>query len=204
MRLTASWRQESTACQCVYTILSVHLLVYYTGILSPTPVQEDLLNGDEDEEFIRKLAANIATPTLIAWGDHDQVRAVKLCVYVPLDSLHGQPPSSLLFLPCPFLIHLSFFPTRSSLPPHPSLSLLFQTLPTISTFLSFFLPAHPSSHQICHPSGAALLKDLIDNSEVVMLPKCGHAVTMDRPRKCAQVLRNFIGKHAVTMETTAQ
>ena len=38
----------------------------------------------------------------------------------------------------------------------------------------------------------------------VMLPKCGHAVTMDRPRKCAQVLRNFIGRHTVTMETTAQ
>ena len=80
IRLTASWRQESTACQCVCTILSVHLLVYYTGLLSPTPVQEDLLNGDEDEEFIRKLAANIATPTLIAWGDHDQVLAMKLCV----------------------------------------------------------------------------------------------------------------------------
>ena len=97
MRLTASWRQESTAFQCVCnlgTILLVHLLVYYTGLLSPTPVQEDLLNGDEDEEFIRKLAANIATPTLIAWGDHDQVRTVKLCVcvcvYVALDSLHGQ------------------------------------------------------------------------------------------------------------------
>ena len=36
-------------------------------------VQEDLLNGKEDGEFIKELAARITTPTLVLWGDHDRV-----------------------------------------------------------------------------------------------------------------------------------
>ena len=36
-------------------------------------VQEDLLNGKEDGEFIKKLTKQITNPTLILWGDHDRV-----------------------------------------------------------------------------------------------------------------------------------
>ena len=46
--------------------------------------------------------------------------------------------------------------------------------------------------QICHPSGAALTGELIKNSRVVMVDKCGHAMTMDRPRKCAKLVKDFI------------
>ena len=37
-------------------------------------VQEDLLKGDEDAEFITELSKKITMPTLILWGDHDRVR----------------------------------------------------------------------------------------------------------------------------------
>ncbi len=49
-----------------------------------------------------------------------------------------------------------------------------------------------SSPQICHPSGAAITGQLIQNSRVVMVEKCGHAMTMDRPRKCAKLVSDFI------------
>ena len=36
-------------------------------------VQEDLLKGDEDAEFIKELSKKITMPVLILWGDHDKV-----------------------------------------------------------------------------------------------------------------------------------
>ena len=50
------------------------------------------------------------------------------------------------------------------------------------------------SVQICHPSGAAITGKMIKNSEVVMVEKCGHAMTMDRPRKCANLINQFINR----------
>jgi len=41
-----------------------------------TTVQEDLLNGNENEEFMRTLGSKIVAPTLIVWGEHDRVRCV--------------------------------------------------------------------------------------------------------------------------------
>lgn len=52
--------------------------------------------------------------------------------------------------------------------------------------------------QICHPSGAAITGELIKNSQVVLLEKCGHAMTMDRPRKCAKLIQDFIHQHTIT------
>jgi hypothetical protein len=36
-------------------------------------VQQDLLKGDEDADFIKKLSKKITMPVLILWGDHDKV-----------------------------------------------------------------------------------------------------------------------------------
>lgn len=49
--------------------------------------------------------------------------------------------------------------------------------------------------QVCHPSGAKIIQDLIKGSEVIFVEKCGHAMTMDRPRKCAGLVKNFIGQY---------
>lgn len=48
--------------------------------------------------------------------------------------------------------------------------------------------------KICHPSGAALLHELIKNSELVMIRNCGHAIPVDRPRKTAFILEKFISQ----------
>lgn len=46
--------------------------------------------------------------------------------------------------------------------------------------------------KICHPSGAAITGELIKHSQVVLVEKCGHAMTLDRPRKCAKLVKDFV------------
>ena len=50
------------------------------------------------------------------------------------------------------------------------------------------------SSQVCHPSGAKIFNELIEGSEMVMVENCGHCMTMDRPRKCAKLVKDFIQK----------
>ena len=65
--------------------------------------------------------------------------------------------------------------------------------PPVSSFL-FFLSPSPLPVQICHPSGAAIVGELIKNSLVVVVDNCGHAMPVDRPRKCAKLVYQFINK----------
>ena len=45
--------------------------------------------------------------------------------------------------------------------------------------------------QICDVSGASILHSLVPKSEVAVLEKCGHAISLERPRKCSS-LTHFI------------
>ena len=69
----------------------------------------------------------------------------------------------------------------SSLPPPP---------PPLS------LPSLPLSlPQICNPLGAGILHSLVKSSELQILERCGHALTLERPRKCASLLSDFISSN---------
>ena len=46
--------------------------------------------------------------------------------------------------------------------------------------------------QICDVSGASILHSLVPKSEVAVLEKCGHAISLERPRKCSSLLTHFI------------
>jgi abhydrolase domain-containing protein 6 len=49
--------------------------------------------------------------------------------------------------------------------------------------------------RICDPSGASILHSLVPTSQLQVLERCGHAITLERPRKCAQLLTSFISNH---------
>ena len=62
--------------------------------------------------------------------------------------------------------------------------------------LSLSLSLSPSlSPQICDPSGATILHSLVPTSQVHILERCGHAISLERPRKCARLLAGFISHH---------
>lgn len=49
--------------------------------------------------------------------------------------------------------------------------------------------------QVCHPSGAAQLAQEMPHADVVMFQNCGHAISMEMPKKSAKTLQDFICKH---------
>ena len=49
--------------------------------------------------------------------------------------------------------------------------------------------------QICDPSGAAILHSLVPTSDLRVLERCGHVITLERPRKTVQILTDFISHH---------
>lgn len=53
--------------------------------------------------------------------------------------------------------------------------------------------------RICDPSGATVLHSLVKTSELQIVERCGHAITLERPRKCAKILSNFINTHSRTL-----
>ena len=58
--------------------------------------------------------------------------------------------------------------------------------------------------QVCDVSGASILHSLVRGSRVQVLERCGHAISLERPRKCARLLTDFISHTAAaTIRPTA-
>ncbi|CAI8005048.1 Monoacylglycerol lipase abhd6-A [Geodia barretti] len=58
--------------------------------------------------------------------------------------------------------------------------------------------------RVCDVSGASILHSLVRGSRVQVLERCGHAISLERPRKCAQLLTDFISHTAAaTIRPTA-
>ena len=80
MLLFIATMYHPSSLECGLAFLLSNDCCYYDVCISlcDCAVQEDLLNGKEDDEFIKGLAKRITMPTLILWGDHDRVSAT-LC-----------------------------------------------------------------------------------------------------------------------------
>ena len=52
--------------------------------------------------------------------------------------------------------------------------------------------------KIVHVSGSDVIKQRVKNAEVHVLDRCGHAITLDRPRKLVKVITQFLEKVATT------
>ncbi|XP_028406325.1 monoacylglycerol lipase abhd6-A-like [Dendronephthya gigantea] len=50
--------------------------------------------------------------------------------------------------------------------------------------------------KILHVSGSDVIKQRVKNAEVHVLDKCGHAITLDRPRKLVKIITQFLNKIA--------
>ena len=69
----------------------------------------------------------------------------------------------------------------------------------LGSFHNTHTHTHTHTHtQICHPSGAALLNKFLKNSEVVMIKDCGHTIALERPKKTASIIANFISRNLST------
>ena len=68
--------------------------------------------------------------------------------------------------------------------------MLIYTTPSLQTSLLL---------QICDVSGASILHFLVPKSEVAVLEKCGHAISLERPRKCSSLLTHFISHIATPL-----
>lgn len=52
-------------------------------------------------------------------------------------------------------------------------------------------------HQVLHVSGAMVLQEALPNCQVDVLDNCGHSVTLERPRKAAQLITGFLSAQEV-------
>jgi hypothetical protein len=52
--------------------------------------------------------------------------------------------------------------------------------------------------QILHVSGSIVIKQRVKNAEIHVLDRCGHAVTLDRPRKLVKIITQFLEKVTTT------
>lgn len=48
-----------------------------------------------------------------------------------------------------------------------------------------------------HVSGATVLQEALPNCQVDVLENCGHSVTLERPRKAAQLITGFVSVQEV-------
>lgn len=48
-----------------------------------------------------------------------------------------------------------------------------------------------------HVSGATVLQEALPNCQVDVLENCGHSVTLERPRKAAQLITGFLSAQEV-------
>lgn len=51
--------------------------------------------------------------------------------------------------------------------------------------------------QVLHMSGAAVLHAELKNSKVELLDNCGHAIALEKPRRAADILVDFLSKQEV-------
>ncbi|XP_031697295.1 monoacylglycerol lipase abhd6-A [Anarrhichthys ocellatus] len=56
--------------------------------------------------------------------------------------------------------------------------------------------------QVVDVSGAAVLEAALSNCRVVLLDNCGHSVALERPRKAAQLIMDFLSAQEVSCENT--
>lgn len=57
-------------------------------------------------------------------------------------------------------------------------------------------------HQVLHVSGATVLQEALPNCQVDLLEKCGHSVSLERPRKAAKLIMDFLSAQEVSCEKT--
>lgn len=53
-----------------------------------------------------------------------------------------------------------------------------------------------------HVSGATVLQEALPNCQVELLENCGHSLTLERPRKAANLLMDFLSAQGVSSEST--
>lgn len=56
--------------------------------------------------------------------------------------------------------------------------------------------------QVVHVSGATVLQEALPNCRVDLLENCGHSVTMERPRKSATLITDFLSAQGFSWENT--
>lgn len=61
-----------------------------------------------------------------------------------------------------------------------------------------FLHLSLSLSQICDVAGAKLIKRLAPHSKVVVINNCGHCMSVERPKKCAQFIEQFINQQSLS------
>lgn len=85
--------------------------------------------------------------------------------------------------------------------PHP-----YSTLPTPSAHLllvlsdwsgNVFLFYLSSLSQVLDVSGAAVLQTALPSAKVELLDSCGHSVSLERPRKAAKLIMDFVSAQGV-------
>lgn len=59
----------------------------------------------------------------------------------------------------------------------------------------------PPPPQVVHVSGAAVLQAALPGCQVDLLDDCGHTVTLERPRKAAKLILNFLSAQSVNGES---
>lgn len=51
--------------------------------------------------------------------------------------------------------------------------------------------------QVLHVSGAAVLQAALPNCQVALLDNCGHALTLDTPRRIGTLITDFVSAQEV-------
>ena len=136
-------------------------------VLSFHVVLRDMVASQEKPETIEARAAALPMPCCVIWGKNDKVLNSVLDLSV-LTFIHCVCVYMLIVLG--FILLLSFLFLLSSL----SLSLSL------------------SPPQVCDVSGARLMKKMVKNCRVFIINNCGHALSIEKPLKCAKLLERFV------------
>ena len=56
-------------------------------------------------------------------------------------------------------------------------------------------PISPPLSQVCDISGGHILTKVITHAEMTVVKRCGHALSLERPKKTSYLIRGFIQKH---------
>ena len=50
--------------------------------------------------------------------------------------------------------------------------------------------------QVCHISGAEVIKKVKTDAQVTIVENCGHVLALERPGRCCRLIRNFVSMHS--------
>ena len=152
---------------------------WHTCSLCPAVFQQMMLSRPLPQQLYEGLSSNIKFPTLVMWGSGDKV-CMRVCMHV-----------CVCVCVCMCVCVCVCVCVCKHMPQHLCVHMYVCT-GCRCWWLLFLI-----HHQVSDISGGHILCDVIKGAELKVVEKCGHALTLERPRKTAQIFCNFIQKNGL-------